>query len=129
MKQYNIYAGLSGSFGGAQYQFTSLCETEDEACEEAFQAACEEYESYSGLHGLPSWEDAINDYCEEYGINPEDFEETDENYQEIEDYFNEAREGWLDYYATPTDEDDIDQKDLIIGYIVEDDSTSQTDSE
>lgn len=54
MKQYNIYAGL----GGADYQFTTLCETEDEALEEAYERACEDYEQYVGLHGLPGWEDA-----------------------------------------------------------------------
>ena len=59
MKQYNIYAGLGGSFGGAHYQFTTLCETRDEAEGEAFESACEEYEQYGGLHGLPGWEDAI----------------------------------------------------------------------
>lgn len=128
MKQYNIYAGLNGSFGGAKYKFTSLCETEDEAYEEAFQAACEDYESYS-IHGLPNWEDAINAYCKENEINTEDFEETDDNSQEIEEYFNEARENWLSYYAVPTDEDDIDPEDLIIGYVIEDDNTSQADSE
>lgn len=130
MKQYNIYAGLGGSFGGAHYQYTGLYETRDEAENGAFQTACDDYEQYSGLHGLPNWEDAINDYCENNGIDPEDFGEEDEEVsQEIEEYYNEARESWLEYYVVPTDEDGIDQDDLIIGYIVEDDSSSQADSE
>lgn len=129
MKQYNIYAGLGGSFGGANYQYTTLCETEDEALDEAYERACEEYEQYEGLHGLPSWEDAVNSYCEELGISQEELEDTDEESLAIEEYYNKARENWLAYHIVPTEEDDIDQEDLILGYVFEDDSSSQTDSE
>lgn len=126
MKQYNIYAGLGGGFGGANYQFTTLCETEDEALGEAFESACEEYEQYSGLHGLPGWEDAVREYCENNNLSEDEL--TDEDSQEIEECYNDARESWLDYYVVATDKDGIDQNDLIIGYTVEDDSSSQTDS-
>lgn len=126
MKQYNIYAGLGGSFGGANYQFTTLCETEDEALGEAFESACEEYEQYSGLHGLPGWEDAVHEYCENNNLSEDEL--TDEDSQEIEECYNDTRESWLDYYVVATDKDGIDQNDLIIGYTVEDDSSSQTDS-
>lgn len=130
MKQYNIYAGLGGSFGGANYQYTGLYETEDEAVDDAFQAACEDYDQYAGVHGLPSWEDAVEDYCTNLGIDPEDFDEDDdEALQEVEEYYNEARESWLCYHVVHTDEDNIDQDDLILGYVIEDDSTSQADSE
>lgn len=129
MKQYNIYAGLGGSFGDANYQYTTLCETEDEALDEAYERACEEYEQYEGLHGLPSWEDATREYCEELGISQEELEDTDEESLAIEEYYNEARENWLAYHIVPTEEDDIDQEDLILGYVFEDDSSSQTDSE
>lgn len=129
MKQYNIYAGLGGSFGGANYQYTTLCETEDEAFDEAYERACEEYEQYEGLYGLPGWEDATREYCEELGISQEELEDTDEESLAIEEYYNEARENWLAYHIVPTEEDDIDQEDLILGYVFEDDSSSQTDSE
>lgn len=130
MKQYNIYAGLGGSFGGAQYQFTGLYENEDEAVEDAFQAACEDYDQYVGTHGLPGWEDAVEAYCNDQGIDLEDFDEDDDEVlQEAEEYYSEARESWIEYWAVPTDEDSIDQNDLILGYILEDDSTSQADSE
>lgn len=127
MKQYNIYAGLGGSFGGANYQYTGLYETQEEAEEDAFQAACEDYEQYEGLHGLPDWEDAVEAYCSDQGINQEDFD--DEVLQEVEEYYDDAREDWLCYYVVPTDEDNIDQDDLIIRYVIEDDSTSQANSE
>lgn len=129
MKQFNIYAGLSGSFGGAHYQYTTLCESQDEAYNEAYEAACEEYDSYAGLHGLPSWEDAVNSYCEDLGITPDDLEDTDEEYLEIEELYNETMEGWLAYHVVPTEEDDIDQEDLILDYVIEDDSSSSTDSQ
>ena len=130
MKQYNIYAGLGGSFGGANYQYTGLYETQDEAEDDAFQAACEDYEQYAGCHNLPCWEDAVEEYCTSNGIDPEDFDNEDEEaLQEVEECYNEARENWLCYYVVPTDEDNIDQEDLIIGYVIEDDSTSQADSE
>lgn len=126
MKQYNIYSGLGGSFGGANYQYTTLCETLEEAQGVAFEGACEDYEQYAGLHGLPGWEDATCEYCRDNNLSEDEL--TDEDSQEIEEYYNEARESWLEYYAVATDEDDIDQNDLIIGYIVEDDSPSQADS-
>lgn len=129
MKQYNIYAGLGGSFGGANYQYTTLCETEDEALDEAYKCACEEYEQYEGLYELPSWEDATREYCEELGISQEELKDTDEESLAIEEYYNETRENWLAYHIVPTEEDDIDQEDLILGYVFEDDSSSQTDSE
>lgn len=130
MKQYNIYAGLGGSFGGANYQYTGFYETEDEAVDDAFQAACEDYDQYSGVHGLPSWEDAVEDYCTNLGIDPEDFDKDDsEVLQEVEEYYDGARESWLCYRVVPTDEDNIDQEDLILDYVIGDDSTSQADSE
>lgn len=127
MKQYHIYAGLGGSFGGANYQFTTLCETEGEALDEAFESACEKYEQYAGSLGLLGWEDAVREYCENNNLSEDEL--TDEDSQEIEECYNDARESWLDYYVVATDKDGIDQNDLIIGYTVEDDSSSQTDSE
>lgn len=130
MKQYNIYAGLSGSFGGANYQYTGLYETVEEAKDDAFQAACWNYDQYRGLYKLPSWEDAVKAYCADQGIDLEDFDEDDEEvFQEVKEYYDEAREDWLYYYIVPTDEDNIDQEDLILGYVSEDGSTGQTDSE
>ena len=128
MKQYNIYAGLGGNFEDANYHYTTLCETEDEALNEAYECACEEYEQYGRLHGLLSWEDAVNSYCEELGISQEELEDTDEESLAIEEYYNEVRENWLAYHIVLTEEDDIDQEDLILDYVFEDDSSSQTDS-
>lgn len=64
MKQYKIFAGLGGGFGGAQecdiLEFASI-----EAAEEyAYEVACETYDMYAGMHGLRSVDDIMeNDDC------------------------------------------------------------------
>lgn len=126
MKQYNIYAGLGGSFGGATYQYTTLCETIDEALDEAYTCAYDDYESLEGTHGLSSYEDILEGYCAEYDLKKDDLSE--EDYDNINDSYTEIVEDWLAYHATPTEEDTIDQEDLILGYVIEDDSSSQTSS-
>jgi hypothetical protein len=85
MKQYKIFAGLDGGFGGAQevdiLEFTDT----DSAEAYAYEVACEIYESYEGLHGLRSVANIISE---------EGFSEV-----EAEDAYNEEREGWISYYA------------------------------
>lgn len=51
MELYNLYAGLSGGFGGYQYHCTEEYNSKDEALEAARQLAIEEYQSYEGCHG------------------------------------------------------------------------------
>lgn len=52
--KYKIYAGLSG---GATYQKTEDYSSMDEALEDAYVLAVEEYQSYEGCHGIMSWDD------------------------------------------------------------------------
>jgi len=85
MTQYAIYAGLGGGFGGARYQSTEECATQEAAEDIAFEMACETYESYVGLHGLRD----ISDIMDE--------EECDED--EANEIFRDERGCWLDYYA------------------------------
>ena len=120
--KYNIYAGLSGGFGGASYQYTTDCDNQDEAEDLAYQQAVEEYESYEGLHGIRGWEEIAEDYCEENNIAREDINE-----ETIDAIYSEEVESWIDYYAVLTDEDDLDPEELDLRRC--DDSTSQADSE
>ena len=57
LKKYEIYAGLGGSFGGANLVDTVFCKSEYEAETIAREHALDIYESYEGLYGLKSWED------------------------------------------------------------------------
>lgn len=126
MKQYNIYAGLNGSFGGASYQYTTLADSIEEAEHEAFEAARDEFESMAGLHGLVDEEACIEEYCQDNGLRRDELDEDD--LAIIDETYVDERESWIDYRAVLTEEDDIDKDDLILGYIVEDDSPDQTDS-
>lgn len=82
---FEIRYALGGGFGGCERMEweKSLALTFDEAEKEAYQSACQEYESYAGLHGIRS----INDIMEEEDCNEE----------EAEGYFNEECESWIEY--------------------------------
>ena len=93
---FNIYAGLGGSFGGATYRGTGEFKSYADAENEAYQLAVEEYESYSGCHGLLEWGDVADanglDYTEDSA--------------EIDELYIEEMESWLDYYAVLASEDE-----------------------
>jgi hypothetical protein len=66
---------LGGGFGGCEREDGEVidCESEDEAYDYAFDAACQDYDSYDGMHGLRSVdmimdEDGIDDYDYAYEI-------------------------------------------------------------
>ena len=99
MNNYNIYAGLGGSFGGAEYQGTLKDVTEKEAEEYAYEMAWEIFESYED--GLCSWEDFEEEYPEG----------TDDDYDEFR---KEQMENWSEYYVVLTDDDDISPDNYVI---------------
>jgi len=84
---YIIGWGLSGGFGGIHNYEVIEASSLEEAEKDAYQRALDEYENYSGYHGLRS----IDDIMEEDGVEEE----------EAEEIYNEEREGWLDYVAKP----------------------------
>lgn len=102
---YNIYAGLGGGFGGANYIGTIDCESLEDAYALAREYAVEEYDSYSGMYGVVDRGDIYN--------NPEDFgldEDWDE--EDVDDVLDEEINSWIDYWAVPEDEDeDLDDED------------------
>lgn len=108
MTKYNLYAGLSGGFGGADYMGTYEFDNIEKATNEAYLLACEVYESYEGYHGIMSWEECrealIESYYEENDDDDEHSYEPEE--EEVNIYYIEEKEGWLSYYAVPADEDD-----------------------
>lgn len=95
--KYKIYAGLSGGFGGATYQMTEDYASKDEAMQEAYELAVEQYQSYEGCHGILSWEDCKQDLIDS------GFEHYDEA---VDEHYSEEIEAWIDYWVEPvTDED------------------------
>ena len=92
-KDYNIYAGLSGGFGGAYYQGTLKDVDEVEADNYAYELACEEFERYEGYSGLCDYDEFLEEYPDG----------TEEDYDVFR---SEQIDSWTDYYVVPTDEDD-----------------------
>ena len=103
MTKYNLYAGLSGGFGGADYMGTYEFNTIEEATNEAYLSACEVYESYEGYHGIMSWEECREALIESYYEENDDDDEHSyiPEEEEVNIYYIEEKEGWLSYYAIP----------------------------
>lgn len=89
MPYYKIYAGLSGGFGGAHYQYTDEFDDIEEASVASWEYACEIYENYAELHGLRD----ISDIMEEENCSED----------EAWEYYQEDRESWIEYYVKETD--------------------------
>lgn len=90
MGQFKIRYALGGGFGGIQNKDWETIEAEDEeeASQIAFEKACEEYERYSGMYGLRS----VDQIMEQ--------DEVDE--EEAEEIYNNERDSWLDYEVEET---------------------------
>lgn len=99
---YNIYAGLGGGFGGAEFCGEGEFVSEEDAMEYAREQAVHEYQSYEGLHGIFGLEDIREEY-QDFGLD-EDF--TDE---ELEEVYNSEIESWIEYYVTPANEVKINE--------------------
>lgn len=99
MPWFKIYAGMGGSFGGAQYQGTYEYANIDVATADAYRIAEEEYQSYEGCHGIMSPEDVEED-LRDSGFIEEDM--TDDEVADMIDYhYREEIESWISFYALP----------------------------
>jgi hypothetical protein len=117
MAKYRLYAGLSGSFGGAVYQGTEEFKSQEEAEWRAYDLAWEEYESYGGNHGLIDWDGCYEDLLESEWIDPHS-QSQEEIERMVDDHYREQVEGWIVYKAvlvtgstTDPDCDDDDEYD------------------
>lgn len=70
MNDYNIYAGIGGSFGKAKYQFTTLCESLEEAEKIALSIAEQDYIAYDKQDDLQIESYAILT-SEDHNISPD----------------------------------------------------------
>jgi hypothetical protein len=91
--RYQIRYGLGGGFGGAGEWEEIEAEDLDAAEQEAYYAACETYENYSGMYGLRSVEEILEELIEVEGWEADGLDEA------AEETYNEERESWLDYEA------------------------------
>ena len=94
--KYAIFAGLSGGFGGATFQYVDNFDSEYEALDAAYDKAVEEYESYEGCHGLMDWEDVRNDLRESFGEEPGE--------EDVRERYIEEVESWIDYRVEEDEE-------------------------
>ena len=61
MPKFKLFAGLGGGFGGPEYYDTCEYRNREEAMQDAYQLAIEQYQSYEGCHGIMSWGDVYED--------------------------------------------------------------------
>ena len=73
----------------------------DSAEQIAYEYAVEEYESYAGYHGIPSWEDVARDI---FGENVDLDSLTSEEKEDVEMTYEQEIELWIDYSAEEVDE-------------------------
>lgn len=106
MALYNLYAGMSGGFGGYHYHDTEEFETHEDATEAARQLAIEEYESYEGSNGILDWNDCAKEVLEEMGVfdleDDVDFAALAEEFEctsDVDERYQEEIEGWISYLA------------------------------
>ena len=92
MELFIVGYGLSGGFGGIQNYEVIEAYNQNDADKQAWELACETYESYVGMHGLRE----LSEIMEEDEIEDED---------EAMEVYNEEREGWIDYSAEPFSEE------------------------
>ena len=110
MDRYNIYAGLGGSFGGANYKFTIEANSLEKATDIAYQEAVEVYQDFEGTYGIMDW----NDCAISLEIDP--CTENDDLIAEVDELYNEEMENWIEYYAILTSEDEnISKDELVMG--------------
>lgn len=123
MAKFKIYAGLSGGFGGAQFQGIWEFADKNEAESQAYDLAYEEYESYGGHHGLYTWEsmrEEIADYKYNGDVDAVPNDEVDLSY-------NEDVESWLTYYVKEVPDDFPDDWDEDDDYEYDDDEDCYDD--
>lgn len=119
LKEFNIYEGLGGGFGGASYHSTILAESQQEADEYAYTLACETFESYEGERGVRSWYDCAVDLdIDPNTTDPDEMATVNEEYED-------ERETWISYYAIPTKEDDIPEDELVREHDLFEDSSEE----
>ena len=109
MDKYNIYAGLGGSFGGANYKFTIEAKSKEEAEDIAYNEAVEVYQDFEGTYGIMDWDDCA------ISLEIDPYTENDDLIEKVDELYNEEMENWIKYYAILTSEDkNISKEELVM---------------
>ena len=102
MQKYKIFAGLANEVDEDEPLFIKTYKYLETAEQDAWQQACEIYESYAGLHGMRSWQE-----CQEEA--EESFSDiTEDNQRELDDLteqiYNDEIESWVSYWVELVEE-------------------------
>ena len=94
MKTFQIRYALSGGFGGCENKDWEEIQAHDleEANMIAYEYACEEYDSYAGLHGIRDIDEIV--------------EEDEVDLDEAEEIYHQEREDWIEYEAREVEEEE-----------------------
>lgn len=96
MERYAVYAGMSGGFDGAELITIDNFDTREDAEEFAYQEALEIYHSFEGNHGILNWSECREDLLDS-------FPDMDIDDEDVDFYYQEEVESWIDYYVLPAD--------------------------
>ena len=103
MRKYEIYAGMGGGFGGAQYHGIYEFSTAKEAERYAYDLAWDEYQSYEGSHGILSRDEVYEDCLASEWIEPGAQSEAEIDCIVDEAYLEQV-ESWIEWKAVPVAE-------------------------
>lgn len=72
-----VFGGMGTGFSGPSFLGEVECDTEEEAVRESWDLVVADYESYAGLHGVPSYDEVLSEVREELEGCGEDYDESD----------------------------------------------------
>jgi hypothetical protein len=113
MTRYNLYWGLKSDTIGAEYHYTEEYETQEEAENDVFDHALEEYELYAGTDDYPDWDQVFSDYCKEHNLDEDESTFNINTISAIEKVYNRIVKGYIDSYVVETKKDVIPEDELI----------------
>lgn len=104
-KTWWVFGGMISTVDNAHFLGEVEAETESDAITAAWDLIVEEYETYAGLHGIPSWDDVRYELMPEY-----DNEELNDDI--IQEAYNQEIESWTRLWVKEA-VDGVDPEDLI----------------
>lgn len=89
-----VYGGMGAGFGGPKYLGDLEADSREEAINESWSLVVEDYESYAGYHGIPSFdecrEELLEELCDE-GEEPDD--------EDVQTRYEETISNWTSHWV------------------------------